>query len=46
LRGASLVAVGTGGGASLMAQAGDQAPYGVLFAPVGGSKYRRVVPIE
>jgi hypothetical protein len=46
LRGATLVAVGSGGGGSLMAQTGDQAPYGVLFAPVGGSKYRRVVPIE
>src|SRR5688500_16499868 len=46
LRGANLMAVGSGGGASLMAQTGDQAPYGVLFASAGGSKYRRVVPIE
>jgi hypothetical protein len=46
LRGAKLQAVGSGGGATLMAQTGDQAPYGVLYAAAGGTKYRRVVPIE
>jgi hypothetical protein len=46
LRGAKLQAVGSGGGATLMAQTADQSPYAVLFAPAGGTKYRRVVPIE
>jgi hypothetical protein len=46
LRGAKLQAVGSGGGATLMAQTGDQTPYGVLYAPAGGTKFRRVVPIE
>lgn len=46
LRGAKLQAVGSGGGASLMAAAGDQAPYSVLYAPAGGTRFRRVVPIE
>lgn len=46
LRGARLEAVGTAGHTALFARAGSQTPYPVLFASVGGTRYRKVVPIE
>lgn len=46
LRGAKLESVGAGGHAALFAQAGTQTPYPLLYTPVGGTRYRKVEPIE
>lgn len=46
MRGAALQSVGTAGHTALFARAGAETPYPVLFASVGGARYRRVVPIE
>lgn len=46
LRGAQLEPVGSGGHAALFAQAGTQMPYPLLYTPVGGTRYRKVEPIE
>ncbi|MGQ0561650.1 MAG: hypothetical protein ACT443_07235 [Gemmatimonadota bacterium] len=46
LRGAKLQTVGAVGSVTLLAPAGAQAPYDVLFTPAGGTSYRRVVPVN
>lgn len=46
LHGAKLHAVGMTGDIGVFAPEGAQTPYTVLYAPAGGNKYRRIVPIE
>jgi hypothetical protein len=46
LHAAKLQSVGTAGGVSIYAPEGEQSPYSALYAPAGGTKWHRVVPIE
>lgn len=46
LRGAKLESVGSAGQAALLVQAGTQTPYPLLYTPVGGTRYRKVEPID
>ena len=46
LTGARRQSVGTAGNVTIYAPEGEQAPYSVLYAPAGGNKWHRVVPID
>ncbi|HEX6558822.1 MAG TPA: hypothetical protein VF021_05150 [Longimicrobiales bacterium] len=43
---AQLQSVGAAGSVSIYAPRGAQPPYSILYTPVSGSTWRRVVPIE
>jgi hypothetical protein len=46
MTGARLEPIGTAGGTRIFAAQGASAPYTILYAPVGGTKWRRVLPID
>jgi hypothetical protein len=46
LPGAQLQSVGNAGNLTVYAPKGTEAPYSVLFAPAGGTRWHQVLPID
>ena len=46
MTGVRLQAVGVAGSTRIYAEQGAATPYAVLYAPAGGTKWRRVLPID